>query len=135
MQHFANKFNHTVIRVFGIVGHGKQETDNVRGVAKVAVQQQIARGELFTYILEVHEFLKKKLGEKDHPKYHIHQVPTDKLEDERRTNVNTVFKTIAGSASFHIMIFKPNSEVFKVYSRLCICTACQVEYGPCSLFK
>ena len=134
MQHLANKFNHTVIRVFDIADHGKGEVDHVGGAAKVAVRQQIAR-ELFTSAWEVHETLKKKIGEKDHLKYHIHQLSTDELENERQTNVNTVFKTIAGSASFEIMIFKPNSEVFKASSRLCICTACQVEYGSCSLFK
>ena len=59
MQHLANKLNHTVIRVFGIADHGKGEVDHVTGVAKVAVQQQIARGELFASAWEVHEFLKK----------------------------------------------------------------------------
>ena len=64
MQHFANKFNHTVIRVFCIAGHGKGEVDHVGWVAKIAVPQHIVRGELFTSAQEVHEFLKKKFGEK-----------------------------------------------------------------------
>ena len=37
MQHLANKFNHTVIRVFGIAGHGKGEVDHVGEVPKVSV--------------------------------------------------------------------------------------------------
>ena len=59
MQHLGNKFNHAAVRVFGIADHGKGEVDHVSGVAKVAVQQQIARGELFTSAWQVHEFLKK----------------------------------------------------------------------------
>ena len=105
------------------------------GVAKVTVQTQIARGELFTSAQEVYEFLKKYLVKNITPKYHFDQLSTDELEDEIQTNVGTVFKTTAGPAFFHIMIFTANSEVFKVCSRLCICTAYHLEYASCSLFK
>ena len=47
MQNLVDRFLRIVIRIFGVEGHGKGEVDHVGGVAKIAVWQQIAQGELF----------------------------------------------------------------------------------------
>ena len=135
MQDLADKFKRRVIRVFGIAGHGKGEVDHVGGVAKVAVRQEVARGELFTVASEVHDFLNNKFGEKEHPPYHLYQVNTDELETECKASAKIVYKTIPGSSSFHVIIFKPEAKVFKAASRLCLCESYQIDYGSCSCLR
>ena len=135
MQDLADKFKRRVIRVFGIAGHGKGEVDHVGGVAKVAVRQEVAGGEIFTVASEVHDFLNNKFGEKEHPPYHLYQVNTAELETERKASAKIVYKTIPGSSSFHVIIFKPEAKVCKAASRLCLCESCQIDYGSCSLFQ
>ena len=71
MQNVLDKFKCMLIRIFGIEGHGKGEVDHVGGVVKVAVRQQIARGDLFTTASEVKEFLMETFGRKEHPKYYM----------------------------------------------------------------
>ena len=47
MQDIANTSGRQIIRIYSVAGHGKGEVDNVVGVAKVAVRQEIPRSLLF----------------------------------------------------------------------------------------
>lgn len=104
MQELANQFQHKVIRVYGIAGHSKSEVDHVGGIAKVAVRDEVARGELFTGAREVFAFLQAKFGHKENPNYVIRNIEVQELEAERKRTARTVYKTISGSSSFHVMI-------------------------------
>ena len=56
--------------------------------------------------------------------------------DEARCNAALkVCKTIEGSSSFQVMLFKPNSAIIRAASRICICDLCKVDYGSCKLFQ
>jgi len=135
MQELANQFQHKVIRVYGIAGHSKSEVDHVGGIAKVAVRDEVARGELFTGAREVFAFLQAKFGHKENPNYVIRNIEVQELEAERKRTARTVYKTISGSSSFHVMIFSPFADHFRASPCLCLCDACQEEYGSCSLFN
>ena len=135
MQDLANKYGATVIRFFGIASHGKGEVDHVRGIAKVAVRQQVARGDILSNATEVKDFLCDKFAEKNNSSYHIHELTIEELDAERKRNAKMKYKTINGSSSFQVMVFKPNSAEFRAAPRLCICKKCQEEYGSCDLFQ
>ena len=65
MQNMSDKFKRMLIRSFGIAGHGKGYVDHVGDVVKVAVRQQIAKGDHFTTASEVKEFLTENLVERN----------------------------------------------------------------------
>ena len=71
MQQISNKYNTTVIRLFGIAGHGKGEVDHVGGITKVAARQEITKGAVFSNSSEITTFLQDKFRDKEFPKYHI----------------------------------------------------------------
>lgn len=129
LQLLANQFNRTVIRVFGIAGHGKGEVDHVGGVVKVAARQEINRGRLFTNAQEVNEFLCSKFEDKTTPTYKLCEITVAELAKERLIHKRKVYKTIAGSSSFHVMIFEPNSTSFLASPRICICASCRNKIG------
>ena len=56
LQEITNMLNKTLIRVFGVAGHGKGEVDHVGGIVKVAVRQEVARGQIFTSASQVQRF-------------------------------------------------------------------------------
>ena len=111
MQQIAKEFYHTVICVFGIAEHVKSQVDHVEGIAKVAVHQEIVSGELFTSACKIADFILGMFGEKDQPKYRIYKLKADKHEENRRTNTQRTFKTVRGSASFHVRILSQNSLI------------------------
>ena len=137
MQDISNKYNKTLIQVYGIAGHGKGEVDHVGGVAKVAIRQEISRGQLFSTVKHVCQFLQAKFqGAKNvKVKYHIREIKGECLEIERQSNRCKVFQTISGSQSFQVIVFKPNASFFKASPRLCMCAEYVTEYGSCSLFE
>ena len=129
IQDLANKYGCTIIRVFGIAGHGKGEVDHVGGVAKVAVRQEIARGYIYTKAHEICEYLHEKFGKKTAPVYHCHEMKVKQLEEERQRNRYRKFDTVEGSSSFHVMVFQPNSQTFRASPRLCVCDSCVLKPG------
>ena len=135
MQCIANKYQRQVVCVYRVAGHGEGEVDHVGGVAKVAVRQDIARGSYFANAEEVVSFLHDKFGEKQFPNYHITEIPTDDLKMLRHSASPLISKTLQGSSSFHLILFKPGAATFKAATRYCICARCQAEFGSCPLFK
>ena len=57
------------------------------------------------------------------------------LEEARKIDNSLFIKTIDGSSTFRVVVFKPNSKVFWAAPRLCICESCQNDYGTCQLFN
>lgn len=47
IQRLSDKYNIKIIRLFGIPEHGKGEVDHVGGIAKTAIQREIATGAFF----------------------------------------------------------------------------------------
>ena len=58
LQCISDKYNKVIIHLYSVASHEKGE---VRWVANVAVQQQIATGELFSTTRKVNKFWNKKL--------------------------------------------------------------------------
>ena len=43
LQLLADEFGVTIVRMYGVAGHGKNEVDSVGGTAKIAIRTGIAR--------------------------------------------------------------------------------------------
>ena len=133
-QDFANRLRALLLRIYGISGHGKGEVDHVGGISKVAIRREVAAGKFLSTAEQMVEFLNDKFFERDHPKYSCHEVTSKILDEERASDRLFRHKTIEGSSTFQVLVFKPDSETFKAAPRICICELCNKEYGSCSLF-
>ena len=96
---------------------------------------QMTRGTIFDNAAQIVTYLIKQFGTHESPEYHIKEITVDELKKERAVRRKKVFKTIIGSASWHVMVFKPGQSHFLASPRLCICEQCIVEYGSCDLFS
>ena len=47
LQKLATELKTTIIRIYGIAGHGKNEVDYCEGVVKIKIRSEICRGENF----------------------------------------------------------------------------------------
>eukprot|EP00794_Sanderia_malayensis_P019611 gene19611-21542_t len=135
LQKISNDTNLKLIRLYGIEGHGKGEVDHVGGIAKVYARDQITRGVIFTNAAGIATSLIKKFGANMKPAYHIKEVEVEELEELRCKRRKKVFKTVDGSSTFHVLVFKPKESFFLASPRLCICDECKHDYGSCSLFS
>ena len=135
MQTLADKYNRLIIRVFGIPEHGKGEVDHVGGLAKTAIRREIAAGKFFANAESMVAFLREKFEKKECPTYVVKEIDEKVLNIARANSMLKVFKTVAGSSKFQVILFTPNSCTIKAANRLCICELCKIEYGTCSLFR
>ena len=134
IQELANGKNIVIIRIYGIAGHGKGEVDHVGGLTKVAVRTEIAAGEFFLDSESMVEFLDKKFRGNQNPLYFFKDIDHNKLESVRAEEQLRKHKTIEGSSAFQVIVFQPNSAVFRAAPRICLCEHCKVSYGSCELF-
>ena len=95
LQCISDKYNKVIIHLYSVASHGKGE---VRWVAKVAVRQEIAIGELFSTARKVNKFWNNKFSKNMQPKYCIKEICPEQLEEERRQNHKKLFKIINASA-------------------------------------
>ena len=135
LQNLCNRENKILIRFYGVEGHGKGEVDHVGGVAKVSAQDQMTWGTIFDNAAQIVTYLIKQFSTHESPEYHIKKITVDEFKKEREARRKKVFKTIDGSASWYVMVFKPGQSHFLASPRLCICEQCIVEYGSCNLFS
>ena len=135
LQMISNDENKTLVRFYGVEGHGKGEVDHVGGIAKVFARDQINRGVIFSGAAHIVSHLIQKFGTNKSPEYHIAEIKVEELEVLRESRCRKQYKTVDGSASFHVMVFKPNQTYFMTSPRLCICEQCKEDYGSCSLFS
>ena len=75
-----------------------------------------------------------KYGEYQDPPYIFKVIPTQTLLEIRAEDHRTVFKTIDGSSSFQVAVFRPNETSFWAAPYLCVCKDCKIKYGSCSVF-
>ena len=68
------------IDIYSVAGNRRGEGDQVGGVAKMAMCQEIASNIYFLNAEEVVTFLTEKFGNKDFPKYVISKIKSDKLD-------------------------------------------------------
>ena len=134
LQNLASKYNIKIIRVYGCAGHGKNEVDHVGGLSKVCIRTHVSQQ---NYILNADDcvrFLKGKFESKANPTYDIQEIPKDILQAERLNTKKYRYPTVVGSSQFHIMIFKPNSNILTVSNCVCACGNCLAMFGECSNF-
>ena len=134
MQELADKYNTNLIRIFGIPEHGKGEVDHVGGIAKNVVRKEIAGGRFLQDASEIVACLQKKFEHYTFPDY-VKEIFVEDVNEVRCNAALKVCKTIEGSSSFQVMLFKPNSDIIRATSRICICDLCKVDYGSCKLFQ
>ena len=134
LQQIANTYNTTLIRFYGIAGHGKGEVDHVSGITKYKVRREVAAGSKLQYSEEMVAFLSNKFGNKVNPFYTVKNVEPEQLEISRAGDRLRKYITLKGSSSFQVMDFKPHMK-FRVSPRLCSCDQCCTDYGSCELFS
>ena len=135
LQELSNKFNVTIIYLYGIAGHGKGEVDHVGGIAKISIRREIAAEGFMSDAGEMVDFLKEKFGQKTNPKYVIKEIDENILEMARAENKFKKFKTIDGSTKFQALRCKPGCVSFKAAPYICSCELCIKDYGSCDVFK
>jgi len=136
LQRLSNHYQCTIVRIYGIAGHGKNEVDAVGGVAKIAIRKAIAQGQSFFNSEDCIDFLMGKFGECVSPTYSVQLIDPEKLADDRKEARFQRFPTIKGSSTFQIIIFHPDSDVIKVAPSLCGCDLClSSKYGSCDNFS
>ena len=135
LQELATKYQITIIRIFGIAGHGKGEVDHVGGLAKISLRRGIASEVIMRNAEEMVQFLKLKFDAKQNPSYIIKEIQEERLEIERTRRRLKSFKTIDGSSIFQAMCFKANQSSFKASPYLCVCPSCQDDFGSCLNFN
>ena len=107
LQYLADKHNRTVVRVYGIAGHGKGELDHVGGIAKIAIRRGINNGTYMEDSEDMVDFLRDKFQHKEDPTYIIKQIHCKTLETVRAEARAHETETIDGSSLFHVMVFNP----------------------------
>ena len=136
MQDMAEETGMTIIRVYGIAGHGKGEVDHVGGIVKTAVRREVANGtKSFYNSYDVVKFVDEKFSSNDDlpTAYIVKEVHVNELEVMRNRERRSAFTAMRGSSKFQVMVFSPD-RVIRAAPRLCICDMCKIKYGSCSIF-
>ena len=135
LNDISDEFGITIIRIYGVASHGKNEVDAVGGVAKIAIRSAISRGTSFFNASDCVEYLREKFSFHDDPTYHFKLIESSELNDLRLKAKYIRCPTIKGSSSFQVMIFEANNDIIRVAPYLCSCEQCiSMKYGSCSLF-
>ena len=132
-QEIADLRDTTIIRIYGIPGHGKGEVDHVGGIAKVQVRRAVAAGHSLKVTEDMVDFLEEKFKENSNPTYIVKNIKPERLGAAREIDKRRTYKPITGSSKFRVCVFRPN-QTMKASTRICLCELCQVEYGSCELF-
>ena len=135
LQQISNVLNITVIRVFGIAGHGKGEIDSCGGHMKNPVRKGIANKVHITTAEEAADYLNIHYENHTNPSYLAVVVNPDELQAEREERLYIDYKTVSGSNSFHVLVFKPHSTTFMASKSLCVCSHCtDLRFEECDSF-
>ena len=138
IQSISNTTNCTVIRIYGVSGHGKGEADGVGSIIKTAVRREVARDNFFKDAEGCVAFLNSKFVNGDgglNRSVQFRIIELGEADLDRRPADNMRHYTVTGSSKFQIIIFTPYSRTFKAAPRICVCDQCFLTYGSCSLFK
>jgi hypothetical protein len=136
LQQISNKLGKTVVRVFGIAGHGKGEIDSCGGHMKNPVREAIANKIHITTSTEAVDFLNEHYEHKISPCYDARLLSSEDLQEERERRLYKKYYTVKGSDSFHVLVFTPNSTTFLASNSLCVCTNCiDMCFERCAKFS
>ena len=122
MQELTNKYNINLFCLYGIVAHG--EVDHVRGVAKISICREIPSGNPLQDATDMVEFLKTKFCDKTNPLHNVKEIDESKVEALQAKMRLKKICSIEGSASFQVLHFKLNCDVFSAAPYLCTCDVC-----------
>jgi hypothetical protein len=93
LQRIEDSYNTTLIRIYGVPGHGKGEVDHVGGIAKVKVRREVAAGNLLQYSNEMVGFISEKFRDKINPTYMFKRiVQRDHFKATRRSKISGTVK-------------------------------------------
>jgi hypothetical protein len=81
LMEIATEYGVTIIRIYGVAGHGKSEVDHVGGLAKVEIRRLIAAGSVLTNAHEMTDCLNDKFGTSNHPLYYFKEIAVQELVD------------------------------------------------------
>ena len=135
LQEIANNYDCTVIRTYGIPGHGKGEVDHVGGTAKVTIRRMAAAGRTFLDASDIVEALIEKYANSSTTKYIIKEISSKDLEFARKEARSLKISTVDGNSSLRVIVFQAGRTTFQGAKRLCICTECKEDHGSCSNYR
>ena len=87
IQELCNSLQITIIRSFGVPGHGKGEIDSCGGHIKTACRKGIEHGVSIKSASDCVAFLNNKFRDKKSPSYHISEISEDNLDEETAPEV------------------------------------------------
>ena len=111
MQHFhhlqrnADEYQVTLVGVYGIACHGKNETDCCGGVVKIRVRREVSRGKCFKTAGDWVSFLNEQFKDNTSPTYSIKLIEKETLTANRKLESKIKYNTIIASSKLRI---KPN---------------------------
>ena len=94
----SNELYARVVRVFGILEHGKGELDHVGGIAKNAIRKEIAGGHILQSSSEMVDFLQQKFADKSFPEYIVREIRLEELNEARSDVALKVFSSTIKAA-------------------------------------
>ena len=130
IQQLSDEYNTVIIRVFGILEHGKGETDREGGIAKTAIRRETGVGQFFADAGDMVEFLQEQFCSNKNPVYIIKEIEEKDLLVIRKASKFERYKTINGFSLFQVVAFKSNKKTVFAAKRLCIRNICR-----CDLFE
>ena len=96
----------------------------------------IASGNPLQDDTDIIEILKTKFCDKKNSSYNVKEIDESKVEALWAKMRLKKISSTDSSASFQMLCFKPNCEVFSAAPYLCTCDECLlVDYGSCDLFS
>ena len=79
----ADSLGITVVRMYDIAGHGKNEVDHVGGVTKTKIRREVAAGNSLQFANQMEEFLHGKFNQKT-DLYVFTDITPERLAQERK---------------------------------------------------
>ena len=84
LQEISNNYDISVIRTYGIPGHGKGEVDHVGGTAKVTIRRMAAAGCTFINATDIVDALKKNYADSTTTQNCIKEISEEELQTSRK---------------------------------------------------
>ena len=92
LQCLADQYECTIIHIYDVAGHGKNEVDAVGGVAKIAIGNAVARGQSILDDNDFTVYLNDNFETCDSPSYSVQLTDTEKLNEELKPDTRDFSK-------------------------------------------
>lgn len=100
LQRICNDYQISLICIYGVAGHGKNEVNAVGGVAKIAIPTAISQGQSFFNAADCLSYISGKFNSYEKPLFWIKLIKDETLEKECLDLKYTKYPIMKGSIAF-----------------------------------